>query len=305
MCRLSSSVCGAASIAARRRRRRSCTMWAATLSGTSACTACAAANAARSPTTAGSDLPLDPDPVDGVLGDVAVGGDHHDDRLADVVDHAVGERVRRLRRVQRRVRDQQRQRLGDPAVEVLVGVDRDQAVDVERVGDVDVDDAGVRVRAAQERGGQRLVAEVVEVAAVAGGQAQVLPALRSAAPNGPGVRSRAAHGRCVGGAEPGVPERSAWRRRSLMPASPQELGGAQHGLHDVLVARCTGTGCRRSPRGPPPRSGRGCARRKAVTVVTKPGVQKPHCRPWHSMKACCTGPSPPSADRQPSIVVTR
>src|SRR5262245_37555504 len=34
-----------------------------------------------------------------------------------------------------------------------------------------------------------------------------------------------------------------------------------------------------------------------------PGVQKPHCRPWCSTKACCTGWSAPSGAR-PSIVVT-
>ena len=27
-----------------------------------------------------------------------------------------------------------------------------------------------------------------------------------------------------------------------------------------------------------------------MIVVRKPGVQKPHCRPWHSRNACCTGP---------------
>src|SRR3989440_5139360 len=39
-------------------------------------------------------------------------------------------------------------------------------------------------------------------------------------------------------------------------------------------------------------------------VVMNPGVQYPHCRPWHSWNACCTGPSPPSGARQPSTVVT-
>ena len=39
-------------------------------------------------------------------------------------------------------------------------------------------------------------------------------------------------------------------------------------------------------------------------VVRKPGVQKPHCRPWHSRKACCTGPSSPSGRPSPSTVVT-
>jgi len=115
------------------------------------------------------DVPLDPDLVNRVLGDVPVRGDHHGDRLADVVDNAVGERVGGFRRVQRRVRDQQWQRFGDPAVEVFVGVDGNQALDVECVADVDVDDAGVRMRAAQERGGQRVMPEVVKVPPIAGG----------------------------------------------------------------------------------------------------------------------------------------
>ena len=38
-------------------------------------------------------------------------------------------------------------------------------------------------------------------------------------------------------------------------------------------------------------------------VVRKPGVQKPHCRPWHSMNACCTGPIESIAP-SPSTVVT-
>ena len=61
--------------------------------------------------------------------------------------------------------------------EVLVGVDADDALDVERVGDVDVDDAGVGVRAADEGRGEGVVAEVVEVAAAAGDEARVLLAL--------------------------------------------------------------------------------------------------------------------------------
>ena len=43
-------------------------------------------------------------------------------------------------------------------------------------GDVDAEDPGVRVRAADERGGERVVAEVVEVGAVAAEQAVVLQA---------------------------------------------------------------------------------------------------------------------------------
>ena len=40
-----------------------------------------------------------------------------------------------------------------------------------------------------------------------------------------------------------------------------------------------------------------------MTVVMKPGVQKPHCRAWQSRNACCTGPSRRRGARQPSTVV--
>jgi hypothetical protein len=35
-----------------------------------------------------------------------------------------------------------------------------------------------------------------------------------------------------------------------------------------------------------------------------PGVQKPHCKPWHSLNAACIGCSVPSAAARPSMVVT-
>jgi hypothetical protein len=34
-----------------------------------------------------------------------------------------------------------------------------------------------------------------------------------------------------------------------------------------------------------------------------PGVQKPHCRPWHSLKAACIGCMVPSGCAMPSMVV--
>ena len=70
------------------------------------------------------DLVADPDPADRVLGDVAVLGDDERDRLADVVDLVLGQRVLGAAVGQRRVRDQQRQRLGHRAGEVVVGLDR-------------------------------------------------------------------------------------------------------------------------------------------------------------------------------------
>src|SRR5919204_43287 len=49
----------------------------------------------------------------------------------------------------------------------------DETVDVESAGHIDVGDAGVRVRGPDERGGQRVAAEVVEVPALAQDQPRV------------------------------------------------------------------------------------------------------------------------------------
>ena len=132
-------------------------------------------------------LVVDPDPADDVLGDVPVDGHHHHDGLADVVDLVARQGVLGPAVGQRGVRDQQRQRLAHPAVEVLVGVDRHQAVHLDPVGDVDVEDPGVGVRAADERHLVRVVAEVVEVAAVPGDQPRVL------APPDPGAEQLGGH----------------------------------------------------------------------------------------------------------------
>jgi hypothetical protein len=74
------------------------------------------------------------------------------------------------------VRNQQRQTLGDALGQVFMGEDGHQAVDVEGVGHVDVEYAGVREWAAHERGGQRTVAEVIQVPTLTAQQARVLPA---------------------------------------------------------------------------------------------------------------------------------
>ena len=126
-------------------------------------------------------LVVDPDPADRVLGDVAVVGDDEGDRLADVVHLVLGQGVLRAAVGQRRVRDQQRQRLGHRAGEVLVGPHRVHAVEVEDLVDVDVDDPGVRVRGAQhgrvQQGRVPVHADVVDVPAQAAQEALVLDAL--------------------------------------------------------------------------------------------------------------------------------
>ena len=117
----------------------------------------------------------DGDPLAGVLGQVAVAGHHHGHRLADVADDPVGQRVGGPGGVQARVRDQQGQRLGHRPLQVLVGVDGDQPVDLQGPADVDVDHPGVGVGAAHERRRQRPRAQVVQEAPVPGDQPRVLP----------------------------------------------------------------------------------------------------------------------------------
>jgi hypothetical protein len=119
---------------------------------------------------------LDLDQVPDVLGEIPVGGHHHDHWLADVPDIIPGQRVRRAGRTQRGVRDEQRQRLGDLAGEVVPGVDGHQTGRVERGRHVDVHDPGVRVRAADERRGQRAGTQVVQVRPAPADQPGVLPA---------------------------------------------------------------------------------------------------------------------------------
>src|SRR5699024_5608575 len=47
--------------------------------------------------------------------------------------------------------------------------------------------------------------------------------------------------------------------------------------------------------------GSGSRSRSALAVIIIPGVQKPHCRPWHSMNPCCTGSSSFSRSRSPPV----
>ncbi|MFW3114727.1 hypothetical protein MHAE_13288 [Mycobacterium haemophilum DSM 44634] len=42
--------------------------------------------------------------------------------------------------------------------------------------------------------------------------------------------------------------------------------------------------------------GAGLSRSNAVSDITTPGVQKPHCSPWHSHNADCTADKVPSGD---------
>ena len=134
--------------------------------------------------------------------------------------------------------------------------------------------------------------DVVDVAALAAQEALVLDPLDRLAEH----PRRHDASRPVGRAESrsGGRARVETRRPARRPAAPTAR---------CWCSRCSGTGCRRPSRARRPRSGAGWSRRPAVIVVRKPGVQKPHCRPWHSANACCTGPSEPSGPASPSTVV--
>ena len=151
-----------------------------------------------------------------------------------------------------------------------MGVDRHHAVDVQRVGDVDVADSGVRVRRPDERHleGAGAGADVVGVAAVAGDQPEILDAADGCA-DVPGDHY------CCRPCSFGV---GAVRR----PA-------ARH--RRCSDTRCSDTGFRRSSRPPRPGWVPDWPPGTAVTVVRKPGVQNPHCSAWHSWNARCTGES--------------
>ncbi len=171
------SVWGADAIAARA-SPFSCSSRAPTLPGTSSCTS-ALRGAGRGDADHRREVVVvDPDPADRVLGDVAVLGDHERDRLADVVDLVPGQRVLGAAVDQRRVRDQQRQRLGHRAGQVVVGPHRVHALDVEHAADVDVDDPGVGVGRPEHRGVEHPLADehVVGVPAPAAQEPLVLDA---------------------------------------------------------------------------------------------------------------------------------
>ena len=119
----------------------------------------------------------DDDRSRGVLGDVAITGDDHRDRLADVAHLVARQRVLRAAVGDRLVRDDQRQRRGELAVQVLVRVHGVDAVDVERAGHVDVDDPRVRVVGPHERRVRGVGLEVVRVLPLADEQPLILPPL--------------------------------------------------------------------------------------------------------------------------------
>ena len=124
-------------------------------------------------------LVVDPDPGDGVLGDVAVVGHHEGDRLADVVDLVAGQRELGAAVGQRRVRDQQGSGSAIGPVRSSWVQTRWTPSTSSTAGDVDVDDPGVGVRRPQHGRVQDVLADgdVVDVAALAAQEALVLDPL--------------------------------------------------------------------------------------------------------------------------------
>jgi hypothetical protein len=89
--------------------------------------------------------------------------------------------------------------------------------------------------------------------------------------------------------------------------SPQAVAGGLctllHGLDDVLVARAAADVAFRPSRiwaslAP------GWRLHKSSALITMPGVQKPHCRPWQALKAACIGCMAVPFCARPSMVVT-
>ncbi len=68
-------------------------------------------------------------------------------------------------------------------------------------------------------------------------------------------------------------------------------------------SRCSGTAGRSSASRMTSSLGSGSLSSSQRAVIIIPGVQNPHCSPWHSMNPCCTGSSP-SAPSRPSTVST-
>jgi hypothetical protein len=166
-------------------------------------------------------------------------------------------------------------------LEVLAGEDADHARRLGGGGGVDALDAGVRIGRAQEEGvglpGQR---DVVGVLALAGEEA---------------ASSRRSTD---------LPMKP-WRAFMVRCSSLHGGSALLHGLDDVVVAGAAADvafqrlahlllACAWQP---------WCCTR-STALITMPGVQKPHCRPWQARKAACIGCSVPSAAARPSMVVT-
>ena len=190
-----------------------------------------------------------------------------DHRLADVVDHVAAPAGSRCGRGSAPGAGSAAAAARRPGpVQVLVGVDGDEPVDVERVGRRRCRGCG-RARAGCARTPRR--------------------ARRGRGRRGSGpspVSSRGSSPRWTGCAEQSAVGAVTAALGSVGHAAPRrgDLGGAQDRRRRCSGSRCSGTGCRAIA------SRASSSRRVRVLpqeggdVVRKPGVQKPHCSPWHS-----------------------
>ena len=177
-------------------------------------------------------LVLDLDRGAGAGGELRVVGRDRGDRLAVEPHDAVGEH--------RLVVALQTVRAGAP--HVVLRHDGVHAGHGERAGDVDPQDARVRVRAAQRLAPDHAVHVQV------GGERELAPDLRRR------VRAQHALAEARRPATAGEGGRQARRGHRHAPAGP---GGTPR---RCARSRCSGTGCPRSPRASPARSPRDCGR---------------------------------------------
>ena len=216
-------------------------------------------------------LVVDVDQLGGVAGLGRGPRDDHGDGLAGEGDPVGGQR--RVRRRDLVGGDRPGVDAGALAVaEVGAGEHGDDVGGRRRGAGVDVGDPRVGEGAAHHREVQHPGGlEVVGPAGASGDQALVLLAAALLADLG---------GRAVlGGGHDVASALSSWvagRRRSARPGR-------------CCGSRCSGRGCPRGRAGSPPRWASGCWLSRSTLCMIIPGVQKPHCRPWHSRNASCTG----------------
>ena len=196
-------------------------------------------------------LVLDVDELGGVAGGHLGGRQDGGDGVADVAHLVLRQRV--VRRVLHVLGDRPRagHRCGPVLGEVVAGVDGDDAGRLRRGGRVDVDDAGVCVRAADER----------QVSAP--GTARSLVNFASPVSSGGSSRRSRRWPMTVVGAASVV----------VIVGPPQLLGRGEHGLDDVVVAGAAAEVALQPDADVAARSGCGFSRSRLVAAITMPGVQ--------------------------------
>src|ERR1700730_1030585 len=145
--------------------------------------------------------------------------------------------------------------------------------------DADRPNSGVRIGRAREAAVERSLLEVVGVEAPATEQALVLAAEH------PLAEPASAHNSlspCAGDISSAALLTA--RRIEAYPVQRQRLPAMPSVISSSL--------------------GEGLSASRPMTAIRKPGVQKPHCSPWHSWNARCTGCSASRSAARPSTVVT-